>query len=1034
MRTPRGLLLASLLFFTLIQTAPAAPGDPVVISVDFGLDLSSQMAQSETAGVFAVTNWNSVSNATGTAALLRNDFGVATSAGVSWNCPNTWSVAIANTAGNYRMMKGYLDTTPTVTVTNLPASFSTMGYDVLVYCDGDNGGNFRVGKYTLNATSIYLQDAPNANFAGTFTRANGASDQGTNTPAGNYVRFTGLTNSSFTVTGTPGTFAGAARAPINGLQIVQSMAPPVISLASTNICQGSDEDQAVGPAGMAGYSWTVTNAVVEYDTDHSQTLVYAPGPESGYVGLTLTVTNAYGQTSTSSTNVFISSPPGGGIFCPTLCANSTGNVASAFSAGPGYTYQWTVTGATVSGPTNLQTITFNVGATGTVGLGLLVLNAAGCGSGDYTESTIQTLPVATISASATVYSLSTTNSASGPAGASSYAWSITNGVITSDANVQVITFTAGSTGNVGLSLTVGNNVGCTATTSTNVVINSAPSAVNVDPLTNSWMTTYAGQYARIYTTDLNRTNGAAVTTWSIGSTTQALPAYCGVQEVYSSSNWVYVRTTGLAGYVMGAWYTAADHANLLQQYPINQKLLYRIPRTNTVPATKTLSGGGPIGIGVDGVAAYNVWDAYVWNGSTEATSNTNGYWNRDAYVNEGTSVDPANAHQPPSGQYHFHDNPMALRYQMGDHVDLDPITKIYSESPATPTKHSPILGWAADGFPIYGPYGYSLSNDASSGIRRMISGYVLRDGQYGTSNLTANGRTTIPAWATRLYNVASNILAGPPVSTTYPLGRYIEDNDFLGDHGIAAGTNTYDLDQYNGRWCVTPEFPNGTYAYFITISSNGTPVYPYMIGFAFYGAPSGGAVSVITETVETNFLGNTNLTSTLNTPTATNTTVTLTWSAVEGGSYQVEGTPDFTGWTLIQGGISPNKITGTYSGSASSPAKFYRVGRTSVANFDSAGTTTIATPAVAPGGSATRGQTIYLTITLPSTPPNPPAGQKVSSVTVGSITASSATCTTQGTVQAVVTIPANATTGTQNVVVIFQNGPTYTLTGGFTVN
>src|SRR5258708_38019728 len=74
-----------------------------------------------------------------------------------------------------------------------------------------------------------------------------------------------------------------------------------------------------------------------------------------------------------------------------------------------------------------------------------------------------------------------------------------------------------------------------------------------DPLTNSWLTTYSGQYARIYTTDANKTSGASVATWSNGSQTQSSPAYCGVQEVYSSTNWVYVRSTGLGSHVLGPW-------------------------------------------------------------------------------------------------------------------------------------------------------------------------------------------------------------------------------------------------------------------------------------------------------------------------------------------------------------------------------------------------------------------------------------------------------------------------------------------------
>ena len=74
-----------------------------------------------------------------------------------------------------------------------------------------------------------------------------------------------------------------------------------------------------------------------------------------------------------------------------------------------------------------------------------------------------------------------------------------------------------------------------------------------DPRTNSWLTTYSGKYARIYTTDANKTNGVSVTTWSNGTQTQSLPAYDGVQEIYSSTSWVYIRSTGLGSHTMGPW-------------------------------------------------------------------------------------------------------------------------------------------------------------------------------------------------------------------------------------------------------------------------------------------------------------------------------------------------------------------------------------------------------------------------------------------------------------------------------------------------
>jgi hypothetical protein len=566
-----------------------------------------------------------------------------------------------------------------------------------------------------------------------------------------------------------------------------------------------------------------------------------------------------------------------------------------------------------------------------------------------------------------------------------------------------------------------------------------------DPRTNCWFTTYSGQYARVYTNNAMLANGTALTSWSNGSQTQSPPAYCGPQEIYSSASWIYVRSTGLASYTMGPWQNGA-----FPNLPVNQKLLFRFPRTNNVPTTKTLSGGGQIGIFVDGVEMFNSWDAFYWNGTADTGGGGTGYWNRDAYVNEGATFDPGYAHQQNTGTYHYHASPIALRYLLGDHVDYNAATKTYSEDTNAPTKHSPILAWTADGFPLYGPYGYSNATNASSGIRRMISGYVIRNGSYGTSNLTANGRTTIPQWAVRLFNVASNIIAGPAVSSSYPLGRYMEDNDYLGDHGYVQGTD-FDLDEYNGRYCVTPEFPNGTYAYFVAISSNGTPVFPYNIGRGYYGSPVGSSVTSISESVVTNFLGNTNLASTLNAPGVNNGTVTLTWSALEGGSYQVETTTNFSTWTVLATNISPNEILGGYTNVTASDKNFYRVGRAAVASFDPASGTTgtgggggtqgisSVLPASANRGTNSVADNVTLTITLNTgaTMPPPPNNVQPTSVTLtgpATLTATSySRNTTTGVVTAVFSIASTATPGAYTVNAVF--GPnTWSLANGFTIN
>jgi hypothetical protein len=113
--------------------------------------------------------------------------------------------------------------------------------------------------------------------------------------------------------------------------------------------------------------------------------------------------------------------------------------------------------------------------------------------------------------------------------------------------------------------------------------------------------------------------------------------------------------------------------------------------------------------------------------------------------------------------------------------------------------HSPIIGWAYDGNPIYGPYGFASGN--SGPIKLMKSGYTKK--------------------STRLFGPSAEI---------YPLGFFIEDYEF---------TNSGDLDESNGRYCKTPEFPDGTYAYFSTFTERTgegpflnykTPVFPYVIG------------------------------------------------------------------------------------------------------------------------------------------------------------------------------------------------------------
>jgi hypothetical protein len=334
----------------------------------------------------------------------------------------------------------------------------------------------------------------------------------------------------------------------------------------------------------------------------------------------------------------------------------------------------------------------------------------------------------------------------------------------------------------------------------------------------------------------------------------------------------------------------------------------------------------------------------------------------------------------------------------------------------------------------------------------MVSGYQLRNGVNGADNLTVTGRTTIPAWAQRLYD-ASAAQSGPAVSGSYPLGRYMEDNDFLGDltnpstgQTWVQGAGGYDLDEFNGRYCVTPEYPGGTYAYFVAISSSGTPVFPYNIGRAYYGNPTGSAESAISETVTPTFSGAASVQEVANPPSVNTSTgdVTLTWSSVEGGTYEVQAAPDMATWTTLTGtqAAAADAIETSYVDSAAAktnPSRFYEVTRKSLASYDPV--TSQGISSVSPtSGDAGAGVSLTITLNSSYSPAPPPDSISPTSVTLtlsGATTITSSSFsrnTSTGVVTAYFYIPTTAATGAYTANVTF-NGPagTESLTDAFTV-
>lgn len=294
----------------------------------------------------------------------------------------------------------------------------------------------------------------------------------------------------------------------------------------------------------------------------------------------------------------------------------------------------------------------------------------------------------------------------------------------------------------------------------------------------------------------------SVTSWVINLTGatgyNSIPS--NVQQVQYSTGYVYVSATCIPGYSIGPW---AGNPNVAS----NQNFVYKITRTpqqNT--GTPTAVGLGHVGVFTNGVSVFNTQDANSYNNL--------GIWNQNAYFFEGSGFDNCLGHPQQQGEYHHHVSPKCL-YNITDS-----------------THHSPIIGFAFDGFPIYGAYAYT-NTDGTGAIKRMKSSYQLR-------NIT--DRTTLPNGTTLPANEY-----GPAIGGQYPLGAYQEDYVYTAGSG--------DLDDHNGRFCKTPEYPNGIYCYFVTIDASLNPQYPYTLGLTYYGVITpgnigpGGGHNTITEPV-----------------------------------------------------------------------------------------------------------------------------------------------------------------------------------------
>jgi hypothetical protein len=312
-----------------------------------------------------------------------------------------------------------------------------------------------------------------------------------------------------------------------------------------------------------------------------------------------------------------------------------------------------------------------------------------------------------------------------------------------------------------------------------------------------------------------------------------------VQTVQYSTKNVYISTQGVPSYITGPFLdgnpSVASAQNAIFKFPLNPE------KNNGNPVSTTM---GNIGVFINGVALFDYRDGVSWKSSTNSLCGGpikpqcmgDNVWNRDAVKAEMKGFDCSKGH-PAMGNYHHHQNPSAFKL---DANVVSTICNLYDADGLyvmDSTKHSPLIGFAYDGFPIYGAYAYK-NLDGTGGIVRMKSSFSLR-------NITT--RNT--------YYTGASVTAGPDVSATYPIGYFREDYQYT---ATSAATPDY-LDDHNGRFCVTPEYPKGTYCYFATVDENLNSAFPYIVGPTFYGPIVVSKVTTISEVVTTYTPSNTGI-------------------------------------------------------------------------------------------------------------------------------------------------------------------------------
>lgn len=241
--------------------------------------------------------------------------------------------------------------------------------------------------------------------------------------------------------------------------------------------------------------------------------------------------------------------------------------------------------------------------------------------------------------------------------------------------------------------------------------------------------------------------------------------------------------------------------------------------TEPTPTNEVCENGlGKVGLMVNGTSIYNWGDGMSYA--------QDGTWLNLAPVAEQYDVDVCGGHSA-NGDYHHHFYTSCLATLLGDDGD----------------GHSPIYGYAADGYPIYGPW-------ESDGVL-AVSAWTTRDYSSSTTETGCDDGTRsctmVDAYDVSLgtetatdgpaFDETVSTLSGNELTA---INGYYYD-DYYWDSELTALGGEY-LDQYNAH----SDNDRG-YHYHITLSDDGdgkySPAFPYVIGLRFAGELEDNAVA-----------------------------------------------------------------------------------------------------------------------------------------------------------------------------------------------